>query len=211
LRRDGARGRPRQTPEGRAGEPRRRGAPLPSRRAGRRAGGRVDPRDEPGYPLEGRGAGHRRGLARARGRRAAGGGAGPDARRGRDITDRRRSLSELEGRVAGVTGGASGIGRAMAGPFGRERGRVRGARVAEGALVAVVESIEARGGEALGVRTDVTSLASVEALAERAFKAFGKVNVLCNNAGVALWGGLESHAPGLAVGARRQSLGRHPR
>src|SRR5215510_6931158 len=80
----------------------------------------------------------------------------------------------------------------MAELFARERARVVVADVDERALVAVVESIEARGGEALGVRTDVTSLASVEALAERAFNAFGKVNVLCNNAGVALWGGLES-------------------
>ena len=91
-----------------------------------------------------------------------------------------------------MTGGASGIGRAMAELFARERARVVVADVDARALVAVVESIRARGGEALGIRTDVTSLASVEALAESAYKAFGKVNVLCNNAGVALWGGLES-------------------
>ena len=101
-------------------------------------------------------------------------------------------LTELAGRVAVVTGGASGIGRAMAELFARERARVVVADVDERALVAVVESIRARGGEALGVRTDVTSLASVEALAESVYNAFGRVNVLCNNAGVALWGGLES-------------------
>src|SRR5262249_59540897 len=127
-----------------------------------------------------RGGGQRGGLARARGRRAAGGGAGADARPDREITDRRRSLSELEGRVAVVTGGASGIGRAMAELFARERARVVVADVDERALVAVVESIEARGGEALGGRTDVTSLASLEALAERAFKAFGTVDVACH-------------------------------
>src|SRR2546421_7201068 len=44
----------------------------------------------------------------------------------------------------------------------------------------------------IAVRTDVTDLASVQALAERAFDAFGRVHVLCNNAGVALWGGLET-------------------
>jgi NAD(P)-dependent dehydrogenase (short-subunit alcohol dehydrogenase family) len=42
------------------------------------------------------------------------------------------------------------------------------------------------------VRTDVSELAQVEALAARAFEAFGAVHVLCNNAGVAAWGGLES-------------------
>ena len=91
-----------------------------------------------------------------------------------------------------MTGGASGIGRAMAELFARERAKVVVADVDERALVAVVESIRARGGEALAVPTDVTSLTSVQALAAAAFKTFGKVHVLCNNAGVALWGGLES-------------------
>jgi len=101
-------------------------------------------------------------------------------------------MTELDGRVAVVTGGASGIGRAMAERFARERAKVVVADIDARALAAVVDSIKTRGGEALGVPTDVTDLASVQALAEAAFKAFGKVNVLCNNAGVALWGGLES-------------------
>lgn len=101
-------------------------------------------------------------------------------------------MTGLDGRVAVVTGGASGIGRAMAERFARERAKVVVADVDERALAAVVDSIKARGGEGLGVPTDVTDLASVQALAAAAFRAFGKVNVLCNNAGVALWGGLES-------------------
>jgi NAD(P)-dependent dehydrogenase (short-subunit alcohol dehydrogenase family) len=101
-------------------------------------------------------------------------------------------MTELGGGVAVVTGGASGIGRAMAERFARERAKVVVADIDAGALAAVVDSIKARGGEALGVATDVTDLSSVQALAAAAFKAFGKVNVLCNNAGVALWGGLES-------------------
>jgi NAD(P)-dependent dehydrogenase (short-subunit alcohol dehydrogenase family) len=100
-------------------------------------------------------------------------------------------VTELAGRVAVVTGGASGIGRAMAELFARERAKVVLADVDQRALAAVVQSIKARGGDALGVPTDVTDLTSVQALAESAFKTFGKVNVLCNNAGVALWGGLE--------------------
>src|SRR5262245_10605766 len=54
-----------------------------------------------------------------------------------------------------------------------------------------VAAICARGGEAVSVRTDVSDLAQVHALADRAFGAFGRVHVLCNNAGVATWGGLE--------------------
>ena len=97
-------------------------------------------------------------------------------------------MNELEGRVAVVTGGASGIGRAMAELFAREGAKVVVADVDERALATAVESIRARGGAALGVPTDVTDLTSVQALAATAFQTYGKVNVLCNNAGVALWG-----------------------
>jgi NAD(P)-dependent dehydrogenase (short-subunit alcohol dehydrogenase family) len=56
----------------------------------------------------------------------------------------------------------------------------------------VVTAIHARGGEAIAVPTDVSELAQVQALADHAFAAFGSVHVLCNNAGVAVWGGLET-------------------
>src|SRR5438105_7366173 len=101
-------------------------------------------------------------------------------------------MTELGGGVAVVTGGGSAVGRAMAQRAARERARGVVADIAARALAAVVDSIQARGGEALGVPTDVTDLSSVQALAAAAFEAFGKVSVLCNNAGVALWGGLES-------------------
>jgi NAD(P)-dependent dehydrogenase (short-subunit alcohol dehydrogenase family) len=100
-------------------------------------------------------------------------------------------LTDLAGRVTVVTGGASGIGRAMAELFARERAKVVLADIDQRALAAVAQSIKGRGGEALAVPTDVTDLASVQALADTAFKTFGRVHVLCNNAGVALWGGLE--------------------
>jgi NAD(P)-dependent dehydrogenase (short-subunit alcohol dehydrogenase family) len=56
----------------------------------------------------------------------------------------------------------------------------------------VAATIRAAGGQAIGVRTDVTEHAQVQTLADRAFAAFGAVHILCNNAGVATWGGLES-------------------
>src|SRR5436190_18232345 len=101
-------------------------------------------------------------------------------------------MESLSGRVGVVTGGGSGIGRALAEAFARAGARVVVADLDEASMADVVGAIRSRGGEALAVRTDVTDLASVQALAERAFGAFGRVHVLCNNAGVAAWGGLET-------------------
>ena len=102
------------------------------------------------------------------------------------------AVDSFKGRVGVVTGGGSGIGRALAEALAREGARVVVADLDEAGMADVVGPIRTRGGEALAVRTDVTDLASVQALAERAFGAFGRVHVLCNNAGVALWGGLET-------------------
>ena len=80
---------------------------------------------------------------------------------------------QLEGKVAVVTGGSSGIGKAAARALARE-----GARVAIGARrrpegEAVVREIQEAGGEALFVQTDVTDPAQVEALVETAVDTFG--------------------------------------
>jgi NAD(P)-dependent dehydrogenase (short-subunit alcohol dehydrogenase family) len=93
--------------------------------------------------------------------------------------------------VAVVTGGGSGIGRALVLALARAGSRVVVADVDEGAMAAVAGEITALGGEAVTVRTDVSDLGQVQALADQAWKAFGAVHVLCNNAGVAAWGGLE--------------------
>jgi len=93
--------------------------------------------------------------------------------------------------VAVVTGGASGIGRALAEGLAGEGASIVVADVDEPGLVETVKRIERKGGRALSVPTDVTDRARVQVLADRAFAAFGRVHVLCNNAGVAIWGGLE--------------------
>src|SRR5881227_3984948 len=99
---------------------------------------------------------------------------------------------ELRGRTAVVTGGASGIGRALIQRFAREGANVVVADLDDAGMAAVAGEAQALGVKALAVRTDVADLAQVQALAARAFEAFGAVHVLCNNAGVAAWGALET-------------------
>jgi NAD(P)-dependent dehydrogenase (short-subunit alcohol dehydrogenase family) len=73
----------------------------------------------------------------------------------------------------------------------REGTRVVLGDLDQAGMADVADAIRAHGGEALAVPTDVSQLSQVQALADRAFAAFGAVHVLCNNAGVAVWGGLE--------------------
>jgi NAD(P)-dependent dehydrogenase (short-subunit alcohol dehydrogenase family) len=100
-------------------------------------------------------------------------------------------LESFKEKVAVVTGGGSGIGRALALGLAREGARVVLADLDEAAMDGVAREARGHGVDVLAVRTDVTDLAQVQALADRAWTAFGAVHVLCNNAGVAAWGGLE--------------------
>ena len=93
-------------------------------------------------------------------------------------------MQQLAGRVAVVTGGASGIGRALVEAFVSEGMKVVVADIEQTALDAVVAGLVDAGGDVIGVRTDVTELDSVQALADVAFDHYGAVHVLCNNAGV---------------------------
>ncbi len=93
-------------------------------------------------------------------------------------------MQEFRDRVAVVTGGASGIGLALARALLREGARVVLADVEEPALASAVAALRSSGGDVLGVVTDASKAASVEALAERTYQAFGACHVLCNNAGV---------------------------
>jgi NAD(P)-dependent dehydrogenase (short-subunit alcohol dehydrogenase family) len=93
-------------------------------------------------------------------------------------------MKELSGRVAVVTGAASGIGRALAGRFAAEGMRCVLADIEEDALEEAVGGLRRAGAQAIGVRTDVSRAADVQALADAAIAEFGAVHVLCNNAGV---------------------------
>src|SRR5262245_44095319 len=92
--------------------------------------------------------------------------------------------SNLQQKIALVTGGTSGIGRASALAFARENYRVvvAGRREAEGA--AVVAELAAQGGEAIFVRTDVARESDIVALIARTLEHFGRLDVAFNNAGV---------------------------
>ncbi len=94
-------------------------------------------------------------------------------------------MKDFRDRIAVVTGAASGIGRALAGRFAAEGMKVVLADVEEAALAKASREMAAAGAEVDAVVTDVSSAASVDALAERAYSRFGAVHIVCNNAGVA--------------------------
>ncbi len=99
---------------------------------------------------------------------------------------------ELTDRVVVVTGGASGIGRALCRAFSRQG--VRGTVVADldgDGAQRVADELSAQGAPALGVTTDVSREADVIALVAAAESAFGAVDIFCANAGIVVPGGVE--------------------
>src|ERR1700722_7585074 len=103
-------------------------------------------------------------------------------------------MRDLKGKVAVVTGAASGIGRAMAECFAHVGMKVVLADVEEKPLAAAVASLTASGADVCGVRTDVSKPEEVERLAQRAYERYGAAHVVCNNAGVGT-GGLSWEQP----------------
>jgi 3-oxoacyl-[acyl-carrier protein] reductase len=93
-------------------------------------------------------------------------------------------MSRLAGRVAIVTGAASGIGRASAERFAAEGAAVVIADVQAEAGAAVAEGIRGRGGQAAFVRTDVTDETDIAAMVRAAVERFGGLDILFNNAGI---------------------------
>ncbi len=94
-------------------------------------------------------------------------------------------MKEVEGKVAVITGAASGIGRGMAESFAAAGMKLVLADVDSERLERVARELEKSGAEVLPVKTDVSRQDEVDALARRALDAFGAVHVVCNNAGVA--------------------------
>jgi NAD(P)-dependent dehydrogenase (short-subunit alcohol dehydrogenase family) len=107
----------------------------------------------------------------------------PDARLDHDTTKERDNMNRLQDKVAIVTGGGNGIGRASAKLFASEGARVVVAEFQADAGARTAEEIRASGGQAIFVHTDVTDEASVRNMVAETDKAYGSLDVLYNNAG----------------------------
>jgi len=100
-------------------------------------------------------------------------------------------MKEFAGKVAVITGGASGIGKAMALDFARRGMHLVLADVETATLEQTAQEVRGHGAEVLTVRCDVSDRQQVFDLADKSFERFGAVHVLCNNAGVAVGGLLQ--------------------
>lgn len=95
-------------------------------------------------------------------------------------------MDDLAGRVAVITGGGSGIGRSICHALAKEGVRIVVSDIDTARAESTRAEIANLGVEAIAVTTDVAKLAEVEALADAAYDTFGRVDILCNNAGVNL-------------------------
>ena len=93
-------------------------------------------------------------------------------------------MKKLQDRIALVTGGAGGIGRATALAYAREGAKVAVADLNGAAARDVAAEITAAGGEAIGIEVDVTKAAQVEAMVQKVVQHFGRLDVAFNNAGI---------------------------
>jgi NAD(P)-dependent dehydrogenase (short-subunit alcohol dehydrogenase family) len=93
-------------------------------------------------------------------------------------------MKEFAGKVAVVTGGGQGIGRALVERFTDEGMKAVVADVVPDLVEQTTRELRDAGRDVIGVVTDVTSLESVEALRDATLDAFGAVHIVCNNAGI---------------------------
>ena len=94
-------------------------------------------------------------------------------------------MKQFQGKVAVITGAASGLGRSMAERFARAGMSIVLADIEPGALARAEAEMKAAGAKVIGVRTDVSKAAEVEELAQKTLATFGAVHLVANNAGVA--------------------------
>jgi len=97
----------------------------------------------------------------------------------------------LEDKVAIITGAGSGIGAATARLFAKEGAKIVVADWSEKGGQKIIEEIKTIGGEAVFVKTDVSRAADIDAMVTKCVEAFGKLDILFNNAGVAPMGKIE--------------------
>src|SRR5712671_4302158 len=100
-------------------------------------------------------------------------------------------MREFAGKTAFVTGGAAGLGLALGRAFAQAGMKVMLADIEADALQAAVKSLQEISPDVRGTVCDVADAASVERAARASFDAFGRVHVVCNNAGVAAGGGID--------------------
>ena len=118
------------------------------------------------------------------------------------------TLKDLAGKTAVITGAASGMGRAFAERFADAGMNIVLADVEVPRLDEATASVTGRGVEAIAVPTDVADADAVDRLRDAALERFGRVHVVCNNAGVAGSMSRRRHGPRrLALGDRRQPVG----
>jgi NAD(P)-dependent dehydrogenase (short-subunit alcohol dehydrogenase family) len=103
-----------------------------------------------------------------------------------------KSMRDLAGKTAFVTGGASGIGFALGKAFVEAKMRVVLADIEAEPLACAVRTLLDLGGEVMGVSCDVSDADSVARAAETAFDTFRHVHMVCNNAGVGDGGGIDN-------------------
>lgn len=102
-------------------------------------------------------------------------------------------MENVTGKVAFITGGASGMGLAMARSFSAAGMKVVIADIEDAALAAARREFEASNAEFLTLKVDVTDREAMAAAADAAEERFGKVHVVCNNAGVAVGGTVDQN------------------
>ncbi len=101
-------------------------------------------------------------------------------------------MKDVTGKVAFITGGASGMGLAMARSFSAAGMKVAIVDIEQEALDRVVAEFKKTNAEVIALKVDVTDRAAMEQAARDTEAAFGKVHVVCNNAGVAVGGGIDA-------------------
>ncbi|HWM44920.1 MAG TPA: SDR family NAD(P)-dependent oxidoreductase [Burkholderiales bacterium] len=104
-------------------------------------------------------------------------------------------MKELKGKVAAVTGAASGLGRSMALAFAAEGMDVALADVDQANLSSVADEVQAKGVRAITLRVDVSQADQVEAFRDQTLARLGAIHVVCNNAGVSPLGAVWENTP----------------